>query len=174
MPTKREMLRPTGVLYEMRKSVSDILDKPFTERIDHQIFQPDQKILAMWAADCAEHVLPYFEDIRPEDHRPRKAIEECREWARTGVFRMKVIRVASLSAHAAAKEVKENDAACFAAHAAGQAVGTAHVNTHALGSSVYAIRAVAAYSGNVDDGLINEHYWQLERLREYSRQVKLS
>ena len=171
---RQQKIKPVALLYEVRKSVSEILEKPFTERIDHQVFKPDQKMLAFWAADCAERVLPYFEDIRPDDNRPRKAIEECRKWARTGMFHMAVIRQASLSAHAAAKEVKENDAACFAAHAAGQAVGTAHVNTHALGSSVYAIRAVAAYSGNVDDGLIKERYWQLERLREYSRQVKLS
>jgi len=124
----------------------------------------------MWAADCAEHVLPYFEEIRPEDDRPRKAIEECRAWARTGVFRMKIIRAASLCAHAAAKEVKENNAACFAAHAAGQAVGTAHVNTHALGSSIYGIRAVVAYTGNIDDGLVKEREWQLERLRSYAKQ----
>ncbi|HTY90963.1 MAG TPA: hypothetical protein VMC84_07280 [Methanocella sp.] len=171
MPVMREKIRPTVVLYEVRRSVSEILDRPFTERIDHQIFRPDQKILAVWAADCAEHVLPYFEEVRPDDDRPRKAIEECREWARTGVFRMKVIRAASLSAHAAAKEVKENDAACFAAHAAGQAVGTAHVNTHALGSSIYGIRSVAAYTGNMDDGLVKEREWQLERLRTYARQV---
>jgi len=169
MPARREMIRPTAVLYEVRKSVSEILDKPFTERIDHQIFKPDQKILALWAADCAERVLPYFEDIRPDDDRPRKAIEECREWARTGVFHMAVIRRASLSAHAAAKEVKENDAACFAAHATGQAVGTAHVNTHALGSSIYSIRAVVAYTGNIDDGLVKEREWQLERLRTYAK-----
>ena len=64
-PVKQEKIRPTTVLYDLRRSVSEILDKPFTERIDHQVFKPDQKILALWAADCAEHVLPYFEDKRP-------------------------------------------------------------------------------------------------------------
>ena len=166
---KQEKIRPTAVLYDLRRSVSEILDKPFTERIDHQVFKPDQKILALWAADCAEHVLPYFEEECPNDDRPRKAIEACRDWARTGVFSMAVIRGASLSAHAAARDAKGNDAAFFAAHAAGQAVATAHVPTHALGSSIYGIRAAAAHSGNVDDGLIKERDWQLERLREYAR-----
>jgi len=158
-----------AVLYDVRRSVSKILDKPFTEHIDHQVFKPDQKILALWAADCAEHVLPYFEDKCPDDDRPRKAIDACRDWARTGVFSMAVIRGASLSAHAAARDAKGNDAACFAAHAAGQAVATAHVPTHALGSSLYGIRAVAAHSGNPNDGLIKERDWQLERLREYAK-----
>ena len=78
---------------------------------------------------------------------------------------MAVIRKASLDAHAAAKDAEEIYAK-YAAHAAGQAVATAHVATHALGSAVYSIRAVAAYSGKVDDGLINERNWQLQRLRD--------
>jgi Imm-5 like putative immunity protein len=161
-------IRPATLLSEVRREVSEILDKPFTERTDHQIFRPDQKILALWAADCAERVLPYFEDKYPNDERPRDAIVTLRQWISTGVFNMAVIRGASLSAHAAAKGKKEEDAV-FAAHAAGQAVGTAHVVTHALGSSLYAIRAVAAHSGNVDDGLIKERRWQLQRLRKYAK-----
>jgi len=157
-------MKLTAVLYDLRKSISEILDKPFTERIDHQVFKPDQKILALWAADCAERVLPYFEDKYPNDDRPRKAIKTLREWVGTGVFKMSVIRGASLAAHSAAKGKKEDDA-IFAAHSAGQAVGTAHVVTHALGASLYAIRAVAAHSGNVDDGLVKERNWQLQRLR---------
>jgi len=38
--------------------------------------------LALWAADCAERVLPYFEEKYPRDDRPRKAIEAARAWAR--------------------------------------------------------------------------------------------
>lgn len=94
----------------------------------------DQGLLAIWAADCAERVLPFFEKACPEDVRPRKAIEACRAWAGTGVFRMADIRRASLAAHAAARDVKENNAACFAARAAGQAVATAHVPQHAFGA----------------------------------------
>jgi hypothetical protein len=60
-----------------------------------------------------------------KDDRPRKAIEACRLWADTGVFKMADIGGASLAAHAAARGAKENDAAFFAAHAAGQSVATA-------------------------------------------------
>jgi len=161
----QEKIRPVAVLYEVRKSVSQILDKPFTEKIDHQIFRPDKEILALWAADCAEHVLTYFESELPNDDRPRKAIEACRKWAATGIFRMTEIRKASLDAHAAAK-VAKNDDAKYAAHSAGQAVGTAHVPTHAFGASVYAIRAVAAHTGNLDDGLVKERDRQLSYLHK--------
>jgi hypothetical protein len=158
-------IRPTGLLYAVRKSVSEILDKPFTERIDHQIFKPDQKLLAIWGAECAEHVLPFFEEKYPKDGRPRKAVEVLRDWIATGVFSMAVVRGASLGAHAAAKGKAEADVV-FAAHAAGQAAGTAHVATHALAASLYGIRAAAARTGSINDGL-KERDWQLERLREH-------
>ena len=168
---KQKQLRPTTILYDMRKSVSDILDKPFTEKIDHQIFGPDKKVLALWAASCAESVLPYFEDRYPEDTRPREAIHVLREWTKTGVFSMKVVRAASLGAHAAAKGKKEMDA-IFAAHAAGQALGTAHVPTHALGASVYAIRAKILHSKDPEKALRREQDRQLRRLRKYAEKNK--
>ena len=53
-------------------------------------------ILALWAIDCAERVLPYFEETYPQDRRPRQAIETLKTWIDTGVFKMAVIRKASL------------------------------------------------------------------------------
>jgi hypothetical protein len=128
--------------------------------------------LAEWAAACAEHVLPYFEQDYPQDMRPREAIKVLREWIDTGQFSMRVIRAASLAAHAAAREVKEaNRAACYVAHAAGQAVATAHVPTHAFGSALYAIKAVAAaHPNSLPEGIENERQWQLQCLPENLRQ----
>ncbi len=42
----------------------------------------DHRLLALWAATCAEHVLPLFEAVRPADQRPRQAIEAARAWTR--------------------------------------------------------------------------------------------
>ncbi len=103
----------------------------------------DQKQLALWAADCARHVLSYFEKEYPKDDRPRRAIEVLRKWIRTGEFKMAEIRGASLAAHAAARKAKKNNASSFAARAAGQAVATAHVAQHAYGAAYYALKAVA-------------------------------
>jgi hypothetical protein len=128
----------------------------------------DHRQLALWAADCAEHVLPYFEKEYPGDDRPRKAIEEGRAWARSGMpMRMSVIRGAALAAHAAAREAKENnvDAACFAARAAGQAVATAHVPQHAYGPSYYALKAVAAADPtHAEARIVKEYDWQAKRI----------
>src|SRR5215213_4427481 len=97
----------------------------------------DHHHLAVWAADCAEHVLPYFERVRPGDDRPRRATELARAWAR-GEITMTQARTAAFS-NAAAREV--SGAAKQAALAAAQAVAVAHVPAHELGAAAYAIRA---------------------------------
>ncbi|APV45446.1 hypothetical protein Dform_02142 [Dehalogenimonas formicexedens] len=130
----------------------------------------EQKELATWAADCAERVLPLFEQAVPTDDRPRKAIEQCREWARTGVFSMAVIRHASLSAHAAAREAP-NDIARYAARAAGQAVATAHVPQHAFGAAYYALKAIAATDpANAEVDVKRELEWETLHLSENLRE----
>ena len=58
------------MLREIRKSVVEILKGPASDLTDDQAFKSDQKILALWAADCAEHVLPFFEEKHPQDDRP--------------------------------------------------------------------------------------------------------
>ncbi len=156
----------TALVSNVRKSVVEILNKSTSVLVGHQAFKTEQKILALWAADCAEHVLPYFEEKYPKDDRPRKAIEACREWVRTGVFRMADVRKVSLAAHAAARDAlgAGQDAACFAARAAGHAAATPHVATHAFGAPAYAIKAATAHSNNVDNSIIKERNWQLQRL----------
>ncbi|WP_420341005.1 putative immunity protein [Thermogemmatispora carboxidivorans] len=131
----------------------------------------DHRILGLWAADCAEHLLPFFEERYPDDPRPREAIRTLRAWAQTGEFHMKAIRSAALAAHASAKGVKRDEpAAGFAAHAAGQAVSTAHVPTHALGTVVYSIKLVAAlHPLDVKAAVTQERTWQLQRLPEHLR-----
>ena len=102
----------------------------------------DHKTLALWAIECAERVMPYFEEKYPQDQRPRQAIETLRTWIDTGVFKMAVIRKASLDSHAAAREVGEDSPARAVARAAGQAVATAHVPRHAYGPAIYAQQAI--------------------------------
>ena len=142
--------------------------KKFTYR---KYSKQDQRLMATWTADCAERVLPFFEKAYPKDDRPRKAIQACRAWVRTGVFKMADIRGASLAAHAAARYAKENDAGCFAARAAGQAVAAAHVPQHAYGGAYYALKAIAAIDpANAGVKIAKEHTWQSRRLPDSLRQ----
>ncbi len=134
----------------------------------------DQRLMATWAVNCAERVLPFFENAYPKDDRPRKAIEACRTWVRTSVFKMAEIRGVSLAAHAAARAAKENDAACFAARAAGQAVATAHVPQHAFGGAYYALKAIAAADpAHAEANVTKEHTWQVRHIPAKLRQEVL-
>jgi hypothetical protein len=151
---------------QMKKSRFSIThkDEPMTELVK----KSDHKALAVWAMDCAERVLPYFEEKYPEDPRPRQALKTLQTWIDTGVFKMAVIRKASLDSHAAAREVGEDNAARSAARAAGQAVATAHVFTHSVGAAVYAQQAIhrAAGSSDGDAATARERDWQYQRLLE--------
>jgi hypothetical protein len=132
---------------------------------------PDHKLLASWAADCAEHVLPLFEEVQPSDPRPRRTIASARAWAR-GEMTMSQARAAA-GANAAARDLK--GAARFAAYAAGQAVAVSHVPAHELGAAAYAIKAVqaAAPKGEADRAGREECHWQRERLPEAIRDLVL-
>lgn len=147
-----------------RKMVKTALDNQVAELAA----KTDHKTLAVWACDCVERVLPYFEKHYPEDERPRQAIQAARQWVVTGVFSMAHIRKAALDAHKAASEVQDNDSARSAARAAGQAVATAHVARHAIAAAVYAATAVrdGTESNDVDVDVMREREWQYRHLLE--------
>jgi hypothetical protein len=125
--------------------------------------EQEHRLLAVWAADCAEHVLPYFEAIYPEDDRPRKAIQAVRLWER-GDLAMVEARKAAFAAHAAARTAAQ-PAARAAARAAGHAAATAHVAGHARHAAAYAVKA-AEFIGDAAEA---ESDWQGNRLPERLR-----
>ena len=69
---------------------------------------PEHRLLAAWAADCAEHLLPLFE-LHSLDSRPRLAIEVGRAWVR-GELKTGVAQRAAVAAHAAAREATDTAA----------------------------------------------------------------
>jgi len=132
----------------------------------------NHRLLALWAARCAEHVLHLFEQVRPADERPRWAIEQARTWVR-GTITMAQSRAAAGHANAAARDL--SGAAREAAHAAGQAAAVAHVAAHELGAAAYAIRAVRASlpkDGREEAGRI-ECQWQRDQLPNPIRDLVL-
>lgn len=123
----------------------------------------DHRLLAAWAAVCAEHVLPLFEAARPDDPRPRRAIEAGRAWIR-GEASMTEARTAGGHANGAARDL--DGAPRFAAYAAAQAALVAHVAAHDLGAAAYAIKAVraAAMPGSELAAGRRERDWQRHHL----------
>jgi hypothetical protein len=132
----------------------------------------DHQLLALWAASCAEHVVALFESARPEDSRPRRAIELGRAWA-AGDVTMTQARTAAGHAMAAAREL--GGAPRHAAYAAGQAAAVAHVAAHELGAAAYAIKAVraAALNGEGESAGRRECRWQRDQLPEPIRDLVL-
>ncbi|GAA1234152.1 putative immunity protein [Oryzihumus leptocrescens] len=132
----------------------------------------DHQLLALWAAACAEHVLHLFESARPDDPRPRRAIEQARAWAR-GEVRMTEARTAGGHAMGAARDLR--GAARHAAYAAGQAGAVAHVAAHELGAAAYAIKAARAATPEREAEAAGrlECRWQRDQLPEEVRELVL-
>jgi hypothetical protein len=140
-----------------------VLDRRLvTTRRGGTLTDADHHLLALWAAVCAEHVLGLFEAVRPDDPRPRAAIEAARAWTRGEVMMMQA-RAAGGHAMGAARDLR--GAARYAAYAAGQAGAVAHVASHELGAAAYAIKARAAAAPEEADAAGRaECQWQREQL----------
>lgn len=157
-----------------------------TLRRGGSLVDSDHRLLALWAADCAEHVLHFFEEAQPGDDRPRHAIEMARAWARGEITKSEAAstgrprrplwwepRAAAGHANAAARDLR--GAAREAAHAAGQAGAVPHVAAHELGAAAYANRAAraAAGTGEREQAGRQECLWQRAQLPRQIRDLVL-
>ncbi|MGI8435603.1 MAG: putative immunity protein [Chthoniobacterales bacterium] len=132
--------------------------------------QEDQRTLALWAAECAAHVLPLFEKKHAKDDLPRKAIEAARAWTR-GELSVSQARAAAFPAHAAARDC-DDAAGRAAARSAGHAAATAHLAGHARYAAAYAVTASKAIdAAHPDAAAATERHWQFRRLPEHLRAV---
>jgi hypothetical protein len=123
----------------------------------------DHRLLALWAAACAEHVLPLFERAVRDDDRARQAIEAVRSWVRG---ELPMMRTRALGGHAMGAARPLRGGPRFAAYAAGQAACVAHVPEHDLGAAAYAIKAAqaAASPAGSERARRRECLWQRAQL----------
>jgi Imm-5 like putative immunity protein len=113
--------------------------------------------VAGYAVACARPALAIFERERPDDRRPRAAIDAAQAFA-DGGERTKALRDSAWAAHRAAQEARDAGlaAASDAARAAGHAVGAAFLHPlanatqvkHILGSAAHAARALELSAGD--------------------------
>jgi len=130
--------------------------------------EDDRRVLAVWAADCAERTLSLFEAQAPTDTRPRDAIDGLRAFAR-GEMRIGKVRALAAGAHAAAREIGDR-AAAAAARAAGQAASVAHMAAHARGVA-YAAKAAGLAAPNDPAAAAREARWQLSHASPTVRDI---
>ncbi|HLI01279.1 MAG TPA: hypothetical protein VKV06_10885 [Acidimicrobiales bacterium] len=135
-------------------------------RSPQTLSEADRRLLAGWAADCAERVLGLFETEAPGDDRPRTAIARARAFARGELDTAEEIRRRFVGG-VPAGEVTGPAAA--AARAAGQAVGVCHMGAHALGAAAYAVKAVSQAAPDRPEVVDDEIHWQLTHAKEEVR-----
>jgi len=130
------------------------------------------QLLALWAAVCAERVLNLFESERPEDLRPRQAIEAARAWANGG---LPMMRARTAGGHAMGAARGSSGAGRHAAYAAGQAACVGHVAAHELGAAAYAIKAARAAATARESESVGrlECRWQRAQLPDAIRELVL-
>lgn len=129
--------------------------------------EADRRIVALWAADCAERVLSVFEAEAPADTGPRDAIARARAFGRGELEVAEEIR-RRFAGGAAEREVSSG-ALEAAARAAGQAAAIPHMGAHALGAAAYAAKAVGLAAADRPEAVSEEIRWQLGIMSEEVR-----
>lgn len=124
--------------------------------------EADRRLVAAWAADCAERVLGVFEAEAPDDDRPRALIARARAFARGELNTASEIRRRFVGG-VGAGEIRA-PAAAAAARAAGQAVGVCHMGAHALGAAAYAARAAGLAHPDRATATDDEVRWQIAHM----------
>jgi hypothetical protein len=138
-------------------------------RSPQTLSEADRRIVAVWAADCAERVLALFEAEAPGDRRPPEAIARVRAFARGELGAAEAIRRRFING-AAAREVSD-PAAVAAARAAGQAAAIPHMGAHALGAAAYAAKAAGLAAPGRPEAIDEEIRWQLRHLSPAAREA---
>ncbi|KQR63598.1 hypothetical protein ASF98_13280 [Arthrobacter sp. Leaf337] len=124
--------------------------------------EAERRVVATWAADCAERVVALFEAEAPADGRPRDAIARARAFARGELSAAEEIRRRFVAGRAA-REVT-SPAAVAAARSATQAAAVAHMGAHALGAAAYAAKAAGLAAPDRSLTVDDEVRWQLEHM----------
>jgi len=115
----------------------------------------------IFALKCAERVLPLFEEQRPNDSRPRAALDEVKLWLAGKSSRERLRAAADAAANAAgyAARIAAHNAAYAAAYAASDAAwGAAYDTGWTAPAANYAIETVKDKEA--------EQQWQLNLLEE--------
>src|SRR4051794_31550214 len=131
-------------------------------RSPQTLSEADRQVVAAWAADCAERVLPIFEAAVPGDGRPRDLIARARAFSRGELDVADGIR-RRFSGGVPTSDVR-TPAAAAAARSAGQAAAVPHMGAHALGAAAYAAKAAGLAAPDRLDAVSDEVRWQLGRM----------
>jgi len=136
-----------------------------TGTADFDLTMDELRVVARFAVESAQVVLPLFEQADGDDLRPRAAIEAAWDFV-NGAPRSNVQRFTSMDAHRAAKDVN-GESARHAASAAGDAASAAYLHPiakatqvgHILRAAANAARATELSAGDdpdIGDAIIDQ------------------
>ena len=124
--------------------------------------ESSRRLVAAWAADCAERALGLFETEYPTDTRPRASVARARAFARGELNIAEEIR-RRFGDGGSARDAR-SPASAAAARAAGQAAAVCHMGAHALGAAAYAVRAASLAAPDRPEAAAEEIHWQLAQM----------
>lgn len=127
----------------------------------------DRRVLARWAAACAERVLPLFDADAGAVREIRDAVERTRRYSHGESSAADEIGKRMVAVKAA--KAATTAAGAAAARSVAQAAAVAHMGAHALGAAAYATKAVSLASGGRPGAVAEEIRWQLGQLSDRER-----
>ena len=122
-----------------------VKDSPLLETLRDLISQQNHRALVLWALDFAQESVEDFETRRPDEPRPREALDAARDWA-AGAIKMRPAQRKTPDCHAVAKEL-DSPVDVALCHAIGQACSVVHTEGHALGYPMYELTAIIHAKG---------------------------
>lgn len=129
--------------------------------------EADRRVLAGWAATCAERALPLLDTQGDADRKVRDALRRAHAFARGESTAAEEIRQRMVAVSAAG--AADTPAGAAAARAIAQAAAVAHMGAHALGAAAYAVRAMTLSRPDEPEVATQEVDWQLAQLSDDAR-----
>lgn len=131
--------------------------------------EDDRRLVATWAADCAEHVIHLFEADPEASAAIADALARTRAFGAGESTAAAEISRRMLAVKAAGEATTPAGAA--AARSVAQASAVAHMGAHALGAAGYAAKAVGLASDEPDEAIQAEIAWQFAQVTPEQRRA---
>ncbi len=132
-------------------------------------YSDEHKILAIWAIDCLNRILPLFRNKYPEETIPDTAVYTLNKWINDAI-KMWDARKYTYTVLALAKSMGKDDKPYSQiVRAASHCLATCHVPTHSEGTAMYVVSAIKLMNlgkNNVLELMEDERIWQINHLKE--------
>lgn len=151
--------------FSLTKHDDELLDiiKPVKQ------YSNEHKILAIWAIDCLNRILPLFEMKYPSEIILKTAVGTLQKSINDEI-KMWDARKYTYTVLALAKSMEKDDKPYSQiVRAASHCLAACHVPTHSEGTAMYVVSAIELINKSKDDVVVlmeNERIWQINHLKE--------